>query len=514
MEDNYIVTVDLGSGTLRIAVARVVEGKIDICYYNDYAAEGMSHGKVLNPSRLGAILARAKKDAEEYLGIKINDIAVNCQKNDIRSIDVHVKLEMSGNGSVDKQSLGMLEDLASKESENMLETNESILSLVPQQFDLDEELGVSVDDIIGMSGQDLSATYKVFIGKTSALRQIDEACKIAGIALHKNIFIPQYEGMCCLTGSEKESGVALFDLGSGASSVSVFYGGVLRHYGSIPFGGDSITADIRNLCSIDDVRLADNIKKGYGGCMPDKLQSLGDKTLRITDIHTGIKTEITAKYLSEVITARMREIVNALLYELQISGYAEDKLKNGIVVTGGMAPTLNLCYLIKDASGFSTRIGAPARNLFETTQSRFFSSEATSLAALLIMMAGQGVNCAEVYTAPQTPEPAKEAEPAAETSAPEDTTPDGDKPVSDSLFGDQIPVSGKQKKTGKKTKQPIWKSWFSSEEDAPAKVGKEDSAEPKSEKTEKDSKDSSFGGKMDLLFDKWLGTDDDPENQA
>lgn len=511
MEDNYIVTVDLGSGTLRIAVARVMEGKIDLCYYNDYSAEGMSHGKILNPSRLATVLGKAKKDAEEYLGIKINDIAVGCQKNDIRSIDVNVKLELSGNGCVDKESLGMVEDLARKESEMQLKDNESILSLVPQHFDLDDECGVSVDDIIGMTGLTLEATYKVFIGKTSALRQIDEACKLAGIALHKHIFIPQYEGMCCLTGSEKESGVALFNLGSGASSVSVFYGGVLRHYGSIPFGGDSITADIRNLCSIDDVRLADNIKKGYGGCMPDKLQSLGDKTLRITDIHTGIKTEITAKYLSEVITARMKEIINALLYELQISGYADGKLKNGIVVVGGMAPTLNICNLIKEMSGFSARIGAPARNLFETTQSRFFSSDATSLAALLIMMAGQGVNCAEVYTAPQTPEPANEPEPAADPSTHADKPQDNGNNLFGGLFGDdEIKVEPKPKKKSNKTVS-LWKSLFSSDEDSPAKDNAEAAPESKSEKTEKES---SFSGKMDSLFDKLLGSDNDPENQA
>lgn len=412
MENKYIATVDLGSGTIRMSVAKTSGSKIEVCYYNDYPSEGVSHGKVLNISKLSSILAQAKKEAERYLGIKINEVAVGCQKNDIRSIQVHARMEMSGSGCVDQESLAMLEDIAGKDLEGKLEANETILALVAQSYNIDDELQVSVDEIVGMSGEVLEGDYKIFIGKIAPLRHLEEACRAAGITLHRHSFTPQYTGACVLSGSEKESGVALIDFGSGATSVSVYYGGVLRHYGAVPFGGDSITADIRNLCSLDNVSLADNVKKGYGACMPDKLAELSDKTLRITDVDSGVKTEITCKYLSEVITARTREILDSMLYEILESGYA-DKLKNGIVVTGGGAGLRNLCGFIKSISGFSARIGMPSRNIFDCTQGRFFNCEASNSAALMMYMSTLEINCAEPY------EWGEETETAAEPAAPE-----------------------------------------------------------------------------------------------
>lgn len=470
MEEKYIVTVDLGSGSIRLSVARTSGSKIEVCYYNDYPAEGISHGKVLNISKLSAILAKAREDAERYLGIKINEVAVGCQKNDIRSISVHARLEMSGNSCVDKESLAMLEDLAGKEIDDKLENNEAILALVAQSYNIDDELQVSVEDIVGMSGELLEGDYKVFIGKVAPLKHLEEACRNAGISLHRHLFTPQYTGACVLSGSEKESGVALIDFGSGATSVSVYYGGVLRHYGAIPFGGDAITADIRNLCALDNVSLADNVKKGFGACMPDKLFELSDKTLRINDVDSGVKTEITCKYLSEVITARSREIIDSMLYEILQSGYA-DKLKNGIVVTGGGAGLRNLCAFIKSISGLSARIGMPSRNLFDCTQGRFFNSESSTSAALLLYMNSLDVNCAEPYAWEQENEsvsaPAAtkveienkaasvtETEPSAATN--EQKSPQ--EPLLDTLFGEE--EIGKSKKPGTK-KRNKWTSWFS-----------------------------------------------------
>jgi cell division protein FtsA len=135
----------------------------------------------------------------------------------------------------------------------------------------------------------------------------------------------------------------------------------MRHYASIPFGGKNITQDIKSELQITE-RLAENIKMAFGACMPEKLLNMSEKVLHIIDKNSTQDKQVAVKYLSEIITARVKEIVEAVLYEIQESGLAEH-LRCGIVVTGGTARTANLCSLINEMSGYNVRIGYPKNDI-------------------------------------------------------------------------------------------------------------------------------------------------------
>jgi cell division protein FtsA len=49
---------------------------------------------------------------------------------------------------------------------------------------------------------------------------------------------------------ELEAGVALVDIGGGTTDVAIFKDGIIRHTAVIPFGGNIITQDIKEGCSI------------------------------------------------------------------------------------------------------------------------------------------------------------------------------------------------------------------------------------------------------------------------
>jgi cell division protein FtsA len=136
----------------------------------------------------------------------------------------------------------------------------------------------------------------------------------------------------------------------------------MRSYVAIPFGGKTITGDIRTECSISE-DLAEKIKLKFGACMPGKLASLSEKVLQIR--LTEPYKEVTVKYISEVIDARSREIINAVLYYIQESGL-ENNLRGGIVLTGGGASLVNFANLFKELSGYEVRIGFP-RHLFSAS---------------------------------------------------------------------------------------------------------------------------------------------------
>lgn len=412
--DNNIVTIDLGTRNISITVAREEGNRMEVAYYNVFPSAGVRHGKIQNLAQLGKCLKEALSSVEDYLGIRITEIVVNSQKCDIRCEEAGVSTSLPSSRTVQKEDLERLEDLARDKVQSRLDDSEEVLSVLPQSFNTDDEIGLTFANVIGSVTENLSGTFKTFVVKKNSSSAIEQLRQQLGLRNIRQCFAPENMGESCLTPNEKELGVALIDFGAGATSVSIYYDNVLRHYAAIPFGGDSITADIRYLCSISSDNLAENIKKAYGGCMPTRLQSLGEKTLRIKEAHSDAKIEVTAKFLSEIITARTREILEAMLWEIQQSGYADKIAKNGIVFCGGSSSLLNLCLFTKDLSGYNARIAAPTTAVFSSGQASFFNPDAVTSGAIILSLPDFGVNCTEeMKEVVEEPKPAPEPEPEA-----------------------------------------------------------------------------------------------------
>ena len=91
----------------------------------------------------------------------------------------------------------------------------------------------------------------------------------------------------------------------------------------------------------------------------------------------------------------MKEIIEALLYHIQASGYAsEDTLRAGVVVTGGGAELVNCANYIKDISGYSVKIGYPRRFFScEGCPEAAETSAATSMGMILAAKSDKLLNC-------------------------------------------------------------------------------------------------------------------------
>lgn len=510
MEEKKIVIVDLGTRKLGVSVATEGDGgKVKVLYYNEFPSAGISHGKVLNPSRLGIALKTALSACEEFLQVKIKEAVVNIQKYDIREISVNSSIQIEQGHCIDAEDIDNLESLIWIEAQNCQNPGEEVFGIVPQSFDADSEMNVNVKDVTGMMAEILYGHYKAYIGKASYRNNIDMAFREAGIETVRTTFSPTETGQCILTSPEMDGGVALMDIGAGASSVSIFTCGTLRHYGAIPFGGDSITGDIVNLCGVDE-HLAENIKMGYGGLMPDRLSSLGEKTLKITDTANGNKIEITAKYLSEIITARMREILEALLYEIQQSGYSE-KLKNGVVVCGGCANTLNLCSMIKEISGYNARVGAPSVKIFDADMT-FFGSAVASSAGIITQSIGCDMKaCTEASDDDDVPQvelsltelflPTEEEEKGKEEEKEE---------KKDTLIEK---LRRKEEERKRKEEEKRNKEEEKRRKEEEKRREKEEKRLKKEEETKRNGGKSTLGGIFDSISDSLFGSENDHDNE-
>ena len=401
MEERYIASVDLGTSKLAVCVARVQDQNVEVIYYKESPSLGIRYSYVLIPGKVKAELRTAISEAQQALRIKIQQVIVGLPRWYVRQETASASMTRpEPDDLIQESEIRALKSMALESYPLEDSAKEVIYGAVAQSFSTEDCINEPENDIVGMAAETLEGNFKVFIGNRRYSSNIDSVFNDLGIAIAKKYFTPGITARAVLKSEQMENGVALIDIGAGVSSVTIFKDKIMRFYAAIPFGGNSVTNDIKSECNFS-FELAENIKKAYGACLPNKLSSLGEKSIQIVDEDGNATAQVSVKYISEIITARMKEIIEALLFRIQESGYAsEDILRAGVVVTGGGAELVNCANYIKELSGYSVKIGRPRRFFScEGCPEASEASAATSLGMILSAKGDRYLNCVNEVTA-------------------------------------------------------------------------------------------------------------------
>lgn len=488
MEERYIAAIDLGTSKLAVCVASIRNQNVQIIYYKESPSAGIRNSCVIVPGKVLGKVKDAISDAQNALKINIHQVVVGLPRWQVVQVTASAISERDDDSRfISESEIRTLKSEALKSFP--LEDNKKsvIYGAVAQSYSTEDCVNEPESEVIGMSAEKLEGNFKVFIGSKTYSTNIDRLFGSMGIGIAKKFFIPGITAKAILKAEEMESGVALVDIGAGVSSVTIFKDNLMRYYAAIPFGGDSITKDIESVCGFTN-NMAENIKKAYGACMPEKLSTLGDKVLQIINEDGKTTKRLSIKVLSEIINARMEEIVNALLYKIQESGFSsEDYLKRGLVITGGGAELLNCINLFKEISGYSVKLGLPNRyvNCDECPEASA-SSASTAIGMILALKGDRSVNCIEKkYFIPET---GNDVAPQDSVSAPTEADNSAETVLNKQEGGNQCqdsPIAdGRRDDIVEASEEPE------------AAGGTTTEAEPR-DKTPKDGKDTSGGGKND-----------------
>ena len=154
----------------------------------------------------------------------------------------------------------------------------------------------------------------------------------------------------------------MIDIGGGTTDLAVFKDGIIRHTAVIPFGGNVITDDIKEGCSIIE-KQAELLKIKFGSAWPGENKE--NEIVSIPGLRGRDPKEITLKNLSKIIHARTVEIVEQVYLEIKNYGHEEQKKKliAGIVLTGGGSQLKHIKQLVEYITGMDTRVGYPNEHL-------------------------------------------------------------------------------------------------------------------------------------------------------
>lgn len=391
MDERHLVAIDIGTSKIALTVAKVEGENVQIIYYRETPSAGIKYSRVINPHKAAGAIRQAVTTAEKELGISITDIIVGLPKYEVTQDPATLTVTREADTCITQEEITGIKESALEKYPGINKETEMLFGIVAQSFGDEDEIQISENDIIGMAPEKLNCEFRVFKGQRKNVRDLRLAFRNAGnIHICREYFTPEAIAKAVLYDFEMESGVALIDLGAGVTSVTIYYDNIMRYYSAIPFGGNAITSDIRTECYITE-KMAESIKLAYGACIPEKLLSLSDKTLLISSNDSLPAKQVTVKYLSEIITARETEIIEAILYRIQESGLA-DRLRSGIVITGGGANLLNVGSLIKDISGYAVRTGY-ARHIFSGADDTLDDTSVTASLGMILMAKNDRIDC-------------------------------------------------------------------------------------------------------------------------
>ena len=328
-KENIAVGLDIGTTKIVAMIGKKNEyGKLEILGIGKSKSLGVARGVVNNITKTILSIQQAVLEAENNSGYKIKDVVVGIAGQHIRSIQ-HT-------------------DYISRHNPEEVIGGNDIQLLIDQ-----------VNKLAMLPGEE---SFHVVVGQAASIRNVGRCIQSSGIELSGLTLEPLSSADAVLSQEEKEAGVALIDIGGGTTDLAIFKDGIIRHTAVIPFGGNVITDDIKEGCSIIE-KQAELLKVKFGSAWPG--ENKDNEIVSIPGLRGREPKEISLKNLSKIIHARVVEIVDLVFTEIKAYGHEDPrkKLIAGIVLTGGGAELKHIKQLVEYITGMDTRIGYPNEHL-------------------------------------------------------------------------------------------------------------------------------------------------------
>ncbi|MEJ7842934.1 MAG: cell division protein FtsA [Rubrobacter sp.] len=345
MAPALVYGIDVGT-TKIVAVAGRVDprrGWAEVLSIGEAPSYGLRRGVVVDRQAAAESIA----EAMEACGVRGGQVSVGIAGSHISSFNTEVTLlNRSRNLTVNERFLKKLEQEAMQLD---LHEDERIIHVVPRGYVLDGSEGVK--NPLGLAARKVTMRAHVVCGAVSSIQNLLRAVEDCGVKVSRVVLEPLASAEACLHDSDRESGVALVDIGGGTTDVATFMRGALTHTAVIPLGGESFTSDVAYGLQVPQ-HTAEDLKLRYGTVLSTTVDSVA--VVKLDDRHYN------ANFISQILEYRAREVFEYVRDTLDATN-GRNLLPGGVVLTGGGSLLDGMPELAEDILGMRVRRAMPQR---------------------------------------------------------------------------------------------------------------------------------------------------------
>jgi len=373
--EKIIIAIDIGSQSVKTAIAQEEDGILHILGLGVSQTEGFVNGNVKNMDKLRDSIDLSVREAERiwdgdidtaympiYYSVSGNKISGDNRETDmkfLRNAD-----SATQQGSVTQDDIIWLKK--SLEA-SPLPSGKKMICLHLQCYQVDDNGGI--EDPIDLNGQEIKAAGHIVTDSKSHITDLENAIKRTFFDVIDNItsedikLTPVYSGfassLAVLTEEQKETGVALLDIGDSCSDLSVFG----HKYPILTWvkenAGSTVTREIKTLLQISGAE-AEKIKKEYACANPKKANT--KETIEVAS-HIGgsglLKLETLASWVYSPTKDLFDNVKNVLDCKFDNTTYKDIISQNGIILTGGGANLCEISSVAMEVLEIYAKIGKP-----------------------------------------------------------------------------------------------------------------------------------------------------------
>src|SRR6187401_3146944 len=357
-EQPIIVGLDIGTTKIAVIAGRKNEfGKLEILGFGRANSNGVKHGQVLNiDETIKAINAALENCLASNPGLEIKEVYVGIAGHHIKSLQT--RGDIVRQSSEEEITHKEIDQLVADQYKTYIPAGDQIIDVIPQEFTIDNFQ--NIPNPIGYGGVKVGANFHIITGDKNAIRNINRSVEKSNLITKDLVLQPLASASAVMGQEDLEAGVAIVDIGGGTTDLAVFYEGILKHTAVIPFGGENITNDIKTGLGVLRTQ-AEQMKVQFGSALSNEAKS--NAFITIPGLRGMPAKEISVKNLSNIIQARMNEILDFVTYHLKQVGLDNKALNGGIILTGGGSQLKHMIQLTEYATGLNARIGYPNEHL-------------------------------------------------------------------------------------------------------------------------------------------------------
>lgn len=353
-KSNLSVVIDMGTSKLVAMAGRATpEGKMEILGVAQVPSKGIKRGLIFNLSDATEAITNVLQQLDDQLEDPIEMVNIVYAGKQMRTVQYQAE-RFTGEGGIITSV--HIEELYNEAKNLEIKEGYKIIKAIPTSFLIDDE----IEELkpVGATGRKIQANYKLIVMPEQHIKILQRVLQDVGVELgevcHASLAIAE----AVLSKPEKEMGAVVLDIGGGTTNLAVYFENALQHTAVIPFAGSVISNDLKSGCATF-LEKAELLKVKYGQALGDQIKS--DDTVTIAKNNGWEPKEISIRSLAYIIQARLEEIVDCVIAEIEKSG-VQDQLGTGIVLTGGTSKLENIISLVKFHTGMDCRMAHPVIN--------------------------------------------------------------------------------------------------------------------------------------------------------
>ena len=350
-KDKYLVGLDIGSTKTCVLIAELADEQVKFLALGAAESKGLRKGAIVNLDSTVSSIRRSVEEAEGVSGVPVESALIGVAGAHVRGLNSRAGVTL-GNRARDIEREDVRHAIDAARNINLPDDRE-VLHVLPHEFIVDAHDGIR--DAIGMVGQRLEANVHVVTSSVIATQNLVTAANRAGILISDTVLEPLASAESCLTQDERDLGACLLDIGGGTTELIAYAGGLVRHTGAIPVGGDHFTNDLA-VGLRTPIPEAERIKRHHGCASASLLTE--DTAIEIASVGDRPPRTIFARSLTDIIEPRAQEFLSLIRDETRRAGL-DKQIPAGFVLAGGGARHNGLVEMMEQAFHVPVRIAEP-----------------------------------------------------------------------------------------------------------------------------------------------------------